>query len=123
MGQILNNEEEEEIVLKTMETVNERESTVTVIHQVSEFQHTKYSDELHLTDVQKNILDLFEKHSFNILQQDLQDFIKAKGLFMGSTIDSINECCFEILDDILIEEEDEYFIINTNYYKKLLNND
>lgn len=123
LGQILNNEEEEETVLKTMETVNERESTVTVIHQVSEFQHTKYSDELHLTDVQKNILDLFEKHSFNILQQDLQDFIKAKGLFMGSTIDSINECCFEILDDILIEEEDEYFIINTNYYKKLLNND
>ncbi|MBO9691158.1 tellurite resistance TerB C-terminal domain-containing protein [Chryseobacterium sp.] len=123
LGQILNNEEEEETVLKTMETINERESTVTVIHQVSEFQHTKYSDELHLTDVQKNILDLFEKHSFNILQQDLQDFIKAKGLFMGSTIDSINECCFEILDDILIEEEDEYFIINTNYYKKLLNND
>lgn len=42
---------------------------------------------------------------------------------MGSTIDSINDSCFEILDDILIEEDEDYFTINTDYYKKLLNND
>jgi hypothetical protein len=101
----------------------EKALTITIIHQISELQASKYNDDLHLTDVQKNVLDLFEKHSFNMHQQELQEFIKTKGLFMGSTIDSINECCFEILDDILVEEEDEYFIMNTNYYKKLLNND
>lgn len=124
LGQILNDESEEEVTsLKMEETADTKALTITIAQQVTELQTSKYSDELHLTDIQKDILDLFEKHSFNILQEDLQDFIKTKGLFMGSTIDSINECCFETLDDILIEEEDEYFIINTNYYQKLLNND
>jgi predicted DNA binding CopG/RHH family protein len=124
LGQILNTEEDEEInSLKMTEGGKEKALTITIIHQISELQASKYNDDLHLTDVQKNVLDLFEKHSFNMHQQELQEFIKTKGLFMGSTIDSINECCFEILDDILVEEEDEYFIMNTNYYKKLLNND
>ena len=42
---------------------------------------------------------------------------------MSSVVDSINENCFETFDDVLIEEEDEYFTINENYYKKLLKND
>ncbi|MEY3501587.1 MAG: hypothetical protein RL308_3260, partial [Bacteroidota bacterium] len=28
--------------------------------------------------------------------------------------------CYETLDDILIEEEDEYYTINPNYYQRLL---
>lgn len=121
LGQILNEEEEEDPV-KAEEISNEHEVTIT-IPQIQESYSSKYLDELNLSDIQKEILDLFEKQSFNILQTDLEIFIKTKGLFMGSTIDSINECCYEALDDILIEEEDEYFIINTYYYKKLLNND
>ena len=42
---------------------------------------------------------------------------------MSSVIDSINESCYETLDDVLIEEEDDYFTILPNYYKKLINND
>ncbi|SDI97668.1 tellurite resistance TerB C-terminal domain-containing protein [Chryseobacterium jejuense] len=121
LGQILNEEEEGDPV-KTEGISNEQEVTIT-IPQIHGVHHSKYLDELNLSDIQKEILDLFEKQSFNILQTDFEIFIKTKGLFMGSTIDSINECCYDILDDILVEEEDEYFIINTNYYKKLLNND
>lgn len=120
LGQILN--EEEEDAVKAEEIFNEQEALI-MIPQVPEVQTTKYLDELNLSDIQKEILDLFEKQSFNILQTDFGDFIKAKGLFMGSTVDSLNESCYEILDDILIEEEDDYFIINTHYYQKLLNND
>ncbi|WP_241285965.1 tellurite resistance TerB C-terminal domain-containing protein [Chryseobacterium arthrosphaerae] len=119
LGQILN--EEEEIPLFNAEEAS-TEVTIAISH-TQETQISKYLDELQLSDIQKEILDLFEKQSFNILQTDFEDFIKPKGLFMGAAIDTINECCYEILDDILIEEEDEYFIINTDYYKKLLNND
>lgn len=121
LGQILN-EDEEEIFVETENISYEQEVTINM-PQIQENQTIKYLAELDLSSVQKEILDLFEKQSFNILQTDFGDFIKTKGLFMGSTIDSINECCYEILDDILIEEEDDYFIINTDYYKKLLNND
>ncbi|WP_079241661.1 tellurite resistance TerB C-terminal domain-containing protein [Chryseobacterium indologenes] len=124
LGQILNDDSEEEILfVQQTESVDEEELIITITPQISEIEVCKYRNDLHLTDLQKDLLDLFEKHSFNIPQEELQDFIKIKGLFMGSTIDSVNECCFELLDDILIEEEDGYFIINTNYYKKLLNND
>ncbi|MDR4892011.1 MULTISPECIES: tellurite resistance TerB C-terminal domain-containing protein [unclassified Chryseobacterium] len=124
LGQILNDDSGEEMIsIQQTEIADEKELTITAIPHLSEIQVSKYMDDLHLTEIQKDIIDLFEKHSFNILQEELQDFIKAKGMFMGSTIDSINECCFELLDDILIEEEEEYFIINTNYYKKLLKND
>lgn len=119
LGQILNEEEEEEMPVKTEEI----EEVSISIPQIQTPQNLKYLDELNLSAIQKEILDLFEKQSFNILQTDFEDFTKAKGLFMGSTIDSINESCYETLDDILIEEEDEYFIINTHYYQKLLNND
>lgn len=124
LGQILNNDSDEELIsMQQKEVANKHELKAIDAPLISEIQASKYDAHLHLTDIQTDILDLFEKHSFNILQEELQDFIKAKDLFMGSTIDSINECCFEHLDDILIEEEEEYFIINTNYYKKLLNND
>ncbi len=124
LGQILSDDSEEELISIQQEEVGKKkELTTNVIPMISEIQVSKYNEELNLTDIQKDILDLFEKHSFNILQEDLRDFIKTKGLFMDSTIDSINERCFELLDDILIEEEEEYLIINTNYYKKLLNND
>ncbi|UKB86199.1 hypothetical protein LF887_11385 [Chryseobacterium sp. MEBOG06] len=124
LGQILNTEDEDETFIETVQiTKEEEELTITISPQVSENQTSKYLDSLNLSDIQKEILDLFEKNSFNILQCDFGDFIKTKGLFMGSAIDSINECCFETLDDVLIEEEDEYFIISTNYYQKLLNND
>ncbi len=119
LGQILNEEEEEEMPVRTEEI----EEVSISIPQIQTPQNLKYLDELNLSAIQKEILDLFEKQSFNILQTDFEDFTKAKGLFMGSTIDSINESCYETLDDILIEEEDEYFIINTHYYQKLLNND
>ncbi|UEQ77339.1 tellurite resistance TerB C-terminal domain-containing protein [Chryseobacterium arthrosphaerae] len=119
LGQILN--EEEQVSLFNAEEASAK-VTIAISH-TQEPQISKYLDELQLSDIQKEILDLFEKQSFNILQTDFEDFIKSKGLFMGAAIDTVNECCYEILDDILIEEEDEYFIINTDYYKKLLNND
>jgi len=123
LGQYLNDSEDETPSVKAEEAVNTNELTINITQHHPETQESKYLDELNLSAIQKEILDLFEKQSFSFPQSEFETFIKGKNLFMGSTIDSINDSCFEILDDILIEEEDEYFIINTDYYKKLLNND
>ena len=121
LGQYLNDSEDEIPSVKAEEAVNTNELTINITQHHPEPQESKYLDELNLSAIQKEILDLFEKQSFSFPQSEFETFIKGKNLFMGSTIDSINDSCFEILDDILIEEEDEYFIINTDYYKKLLN--
>lgn len=124
LGKILDDDlEYENVSQSTEEASNKEELTINIINENSEPQVSKYLEELDLNNIQQEILDFFEKQSFNILQTDLADFVKSKNLFLGSTIESINDKCYEILDDNLIEEEDEYFTINTDYYKKLLNND
>ena len=78
---------------------------------------------MHLSDLQKEILEIFEKNSFSILRNELEEVLKSKNQMMSSVIDSINESCYETLDDVLIEDDEDYFTISPDYYKKLLNND
>ena len=72
-----------------------------------------------LTPIQYTTLDLFAKNNFTISQDDFEIFAKSKGLFKNQLIESINEFCYDFLGDVLIEEEDEYLTINTNYYQKI----
>lgn len=116
-------DENEKIDLKPSDPNEEEELTINIVHKHSEIASQKYIEQLNLSEIQQDILNLFEKQSFNIPQSEMALYLQSKNLFMGSTIDSINDICFEALDDVLIEEEDEYFTINTDYYKKLLNND
>lgn len=115
--------EDENTGITTDDAKNTDEITFNIENKNQEIQVSKYLEEFSFTAIQKEILELFEKQSFTILQTDFSDFIKSKGLFTGSTIDALNDTCYETLDDILIEEEDEYYTINPNYYKKLLNHD
>lgn len=101
----------------------DEELTINIAQTDTEPQVMKYREELNLTDIHQEILTLFEKQSFNILQSEMSTFLRSKNLFMGAVIDSINDLCYETLDDILIEEEDDYFTMNTDYYKKILNHD
>lgn len=124
LGDLLSDDyEDENTTITTEEIQNTDEIIFNIENKNEEVQVSKYLEEFSFTDIQKEILDLFEKQSFTILQTEFSDFVKVKNLFMGSTIDAINDTCYEVLDDILIEEEDEYFTINPNYYKKLLNHD
>ncbi|MDR2238135.1 MAG: hypothetical protein LBE92_18580 [Chryseobacterium sp.] len=99
------------------------ELTINITNTQPEPPIRRYLEVLNLTEIQQEVLILFEKQSFNIPQSEMGTFLRSRNLFMGAVIDSINDVCYETLDDILIEEEDEYFTINTDYYKKLLNND
>ena len=122
LGELLSEEDENQAnsqLIDDQTTVN----IAIVISNVLPDQITKYLPGLNLNEVQRDVLDLFEKNSFTILNSDFSDYAKSRQLFSGATIESINEKCFELLDDLLIEEEDDYFTINQDYFKKLLNND
>lgn len=79
-----------------------------------------FSPEITLTALHRETLELFFKNGLTLPIEELEAFVKAKGAFKNQLIDSLNEACYEILDDVLIEEDDEYYTISENYYRKLL---
>lgn len=91
---------------------------ITPIAQVrlgSLFQQT-----LLFSAIQLDVLELFRKGNLTIPVIELESFAKQHGAFKNQLIDRINEICYDLLDDILIEEEEENYIINENYYQNLL---
>jgi hypothetical protein len=79
-----------------------------------------FISEIALTALHCETLELFFKNGLTLPMDELETFVKTKGAFKNQLIDSLNEACYEILDDVLIEEDDEYYIISENYYRKLL---
>jgi TerB-C domain len=66
------------------------------------------------------VLEIFFENNLSISLSDLEVFAKSKGFFKNQLIESINETCYAILDDILIEEDENFYTIDENYYQKLL---
>lgn len=79
-----------------------------------------YSKDFVFKPIHTSTLEFFSKNNFSILQSEFEIFAKSKGAFTNQLIENINEVCFENLDDILIEEDEEYYTINNDYYQKLL---
>lgn len=79
-----------------------------------------YSSDFPFKEVHTATLEYFSKNSFSMLQVEFENFAKSKGAFKNQLIESINEMCYERLDDVLIEEDEDYYTINQDYYHKLL---
>lgn len=73
-----------------------------------------------LTLVQIQLLDLFAKSSFAIPQSEVESFARENGAFRNQVIESINDACYEFLDDVLIEEDDDLYIVNEEYYRSIM---
>ncbi len=74
---------------------------------------------VNLSAVQRQCLQIFESEEFVVPFGTIDSFAKQNGLFKNQLIDGINDQCMELLDDVLIEESEEGFEINVNYYKKI----
>lgn len=64
------------------------------------------------------LFDLFISHAFRLNQQEINKFVHSKGLFKDPFIEGINEQYYEILDDLLIEQEGDEYILNKTYYQE-----
>jgi hypothetical protein len=81
--------------------------------------HSAFISKLPFTPIHITALDLFAKSNFSVSQSELEVFAKSKGIFRNQLIESINETCYDFLDDVLIEEEDDYYTISTNYFQRI----
>ncbi|HWJ27515.1 MAG TPA: tellurite resistance TerB C-terminal domain-containing protein [Flavisolibacter sp.] len=95
------------------------EIAIAIAPQVAAEASTSSSSHIDFNASQLDLLELFAKRSFSIDQNEVEAFAKSKGLFKNWLIEKINELCYETIDDILIEEEDDQYIINENYYHKI----
>ena len=101
---------------------NNEEIKIEITQKTTEIQQSIYiyNSVLRLTEINSTALEYFEKSNFSISKLELEAFAKSKGVFKNQLIESINEACYEFLDDVLIEEEDEHYTINTDYYQRIL---
>ena len=111
--------EDENNAIKTQE-INSEEIVIEITKKTDEVHQSIYISDISFIQVQAMALELFVKSNFSVSQSELETFAKSKGVFKNQLVESINEVCYETLDDVLIEEEDEYYTINPNYYQKLL---
>lgn len=77
------------------------------------------SNDSDLSPVQYKLIELFANNDFVISVDALDKFAINNGVFRSSLIDGINERYYDLLDDILIEQLDDIFSINQNYYNRI----
>ena len=80
----------------------------------------RYLSTIALNPIQLILLNTFENHGFSIAAEDLETFAREHNTFMSQLINNLNEAFFEHLDDSLIEEDEDHYTINQEYYKRIL---
>lgn len=110
--------EDESNTIKSHEISN-YEIQIEIIQKSEKVHQSAYVNELSFTTIHTTALELFAKSNFSISQDEFEVFAKSNGVFKNSLIESINDTCYEFLDDVLIEEEEDYYTINTNYFQKI----
>lgn len=103
-----------------IEESNDTEIELIVSQKKTEISQSIFLEELSLKPIQTKTLELFAKNNFVIAQSEIEAFAKSNGVFKNQLIDSINDSCYEHLDDLLIEEDDDDYTINTTYYQRIL---
>ena len=120
LNEYLKDEYEDDINAFKIEEISEQEVVLEITSKSNAEKISAFNPEISLTEIQCELLELLVKANFSIHQEEVDAFAKSKGVFKNQLIDSLNEACYDTLDDVLIEEEDEYYTINENYYQTIL---
>ncbi|MEQ8360104.1 MAG: tellurite resistance TerB C-terminal domain-containing protein [Cytophagales bacterium] len=119
LNEYLNDDEAE------LEDVEEAESINTNVasndETSSQLEKTQFISGLNLSTIQIDLIKRIAANSFTIGQTEVDDFAQRNGMFKNQLIDSINEACEQYLDgDVLIEEDDDNYVIEETYYEEIL---
>ncbi|MEZ0454774.1 tellurite resistance TerB C-terminal domain-containing protein [Sphingobacterium thalpophilum] len=124
--ELLNNylQDEEELVEKPTIVYSTRTEKPTIDKETFEAEPDPanlFIDEIDLALHHREIIVEFTRSEFTLTQEQISNYCAAKGLRSGPIINDINERCYELLDDNLIEErDDEYLDMNEDYYKMIV---
>lgn len=120
LNEYLRDESEEGNSLFDSQEINSEEINLKIVQQNDKPRQSAFLSELSLHPNQISILEIFSKHNFSVPQIEIEEFVKSKGLFKNQIIESINEACYEVLDDVLIEDEEDYYTIIPESFQKII---
>lgn len=120
LNEYLKDEYEDDVNTFKIEEISEKEVVLEIASKSGSEKTSAFIPEIDLTDIQCELMELLVKANLCIHQEDVEAFTKSKGVFKNQLIDSLNEVCYDTLDDILIEEEEDYYTVNDNYYQTIL---
>ena len=122
LNEYLQDEFEDQTNVISSKQINADEIEIQILPKTDTSRLPTYISIIQTNDTHVELLDFFAKSNHTLLQTVVEEFAKSKGIFKNQLVDNINENCFELLDDVLIEEEDAFYIINPPYYQTLLIN-
>ncbi len=70
-------------------------------------------------DNKEELFRLFINCSYKLNKEEVDIFARTKGIFRSQFIESINETYYDELDDVLIEEDDDEYILNETYFHQI----
>lgn len=111
--------QEEETAEPSPETKS-AEVSITIDSTQEPESESIFKTDLNLTSVQESALTLFSKRGFSCTYEELDVFARENGAFRSSLVEGINENCYPVFDDILIEDEDGAYRINESYFQQIL---
>lgn len=120
LNEYLQDEYEGETNTVKSREISADEVTVEITQKTEAAPVSIFISDIEFTPLHLETLELFYKNRLTVSHGDLEIFAKSKGAFKSRLIDGLNEICYEILDDVLIEEDDEYCVISEDYYQKLI---
>lgn len=123
LNEYLRDEFEDENNSIQSQEISSDEIKIEITRKKEEQIQSIFLSELSLNPIHISILELFSKSNFSIPQIEIEEFTKSKGVFKNQVIESINDKCYEALDDVLIEEEDDYYTIIPEYFQIIQRND
>ncbi len=123
LNEYLRDEFEDENNSIQSQEISSDEIKIEITRKKEESNQSGFLSELSLNPTHISVLELFSKNNFSMPQIEVEEFAKSKGVFKNQLIESINESCYEVLDDVLIEEEDDYYTIIPEYFQKIQRDD
>ncbi|HZV69626.1 MAG TPA: tellurite resistance TerB C-terminal domain-containing protein [Saprospiraceae bacterium] len=120
LNEYLNDEYEDEMNTISTKEISTEEVRISITQKTTEISRSIYRNDLSFTNLHTTALEFFAKNSFTVSFSEFEIFAKSNGVFKNQLVDSINELCYDDLDDVLIEEEDEFYTIKEANYQTLL---
>ena len=74
---------------------------------------------LPLDELQQQLLQLFATRKLALPQAAVEAFANSHGTLRNQLIDGLNDACYELLDDVLVEETADGYAIYKLYYQKI----
>lgn len=72
-------------------------------------------------DTKNQLVELFKAAGFRVNKREVDIFAKSRGVMPGQLIETVNETYYELLDDVLIEEEESHYVMDKEYCAQIEN--